>query len=136
MERLTEGGKARRILLDPEAFIKDNFAILSIKDLADYLDVSEEEVKQYQQEADQLSSELTKKLAKLFDDLGSNGYAAADDDRNSEADIKEKAMSILNNPKQFWDDETNKPLTIKGLAKHLGHLFISIKRIMLVFLVS
>ena len=64
MERLTEGGKARRILLDPEAFIKDNFAILSIKDLADYLDVSEEEVKQYQQEADQLSSELTKKLAK------------------------------------------------------------------------
>ena len=29
-------------------------------------------------------------------------------------------MSILNNPKQFWDDETNKPLTIKGLAKLLG----------------
>lgn len=120
MERLTKGGKARRILLDPEAFIKDNFAILTIKDLADYLDVSEEEVKQYQQEADQLSSELTEKLAKLFDDLGSNGYAAANDDQNTEADIKEKTMSILNNPNQFWDDETNKPLTIKGLAKLLG----------------
>lgn len=120
MKRLTEGGKARRILLNPGAFIKDNFAILTIKDLADYLSVSEAKIRQYQQEENQLSPEVIKKLAKLFDEIGSNGYAGADDDQDSAADIKEKVTAILSNPKQFWDDENNKPLTVKGLAKLAG----------------
>lgn len=120
MKRLTEGGKARRILLNPEGFIKDDFAILSIEDLADYLGVSTEKIKQYQQEADQLSPELTKKLASLFDKYGSHDYAGIDDDQDSPADIKEKVTTILNNPKMFWNDETNKPLNVMQLAKLLG----------------
>lgn len=122
MKRLTEGGKARRILLNPGAFLKDDFSVLSIKDLADFLGTSEEKVKQYQQEASQLPKGLVKQLAKLFDDLYGNGnsYAGDDDDQDTDEDVKEKVTGILSNPSQFWDDETSKPLNVKELAKLIG----------------
>lgn len=117
LKRLTEGGKARRILLHPDGFFKDDFRLLTNRDLAEYLQLSGDDVDYYQHHVDQLSPELTKQLAELF-----NRYHGSfeEEDPDTDKDVEEKVKYILNNPQMFWDDEANKPFNTVSFVKLLG----------------
>lgn len=114
---LTNGGKARRILLNPEGFFKDDFNILTSKDLAKYLGVAQSQISEYRRKPNHLPPEREKQLVKLFDDLYGNGYAGSLD--NDDYDVQDKVQEILTNPRQFLD-ENNRPLTMVTLAKMLN----------------
>lgn len=114
---LTKGGKARRILKYPDGFFKDDFRVLTEKDLAEYLGVTEQKVIQYQKHIADLSEKMINKLAKLYDDLSGNGVAVSEE--NDADDVKEKVNEMLNNWRMFLDDE-GKVLTTEKLAKLLG----------------
>lgn len=114
---LTKGGKARRILKYPDGFFKDDFRVLTEKDLAKYLRISDQELSHYQKHTSELTDAMITSLAELYDDLAGNGVAVSEE--NDADDIEEKAIGLLNNWKGFLDEE-GKVLTGDKLAELLG----------------
>lgn len=113
---LTKGGKARRILKYPDGFFKDDFRVLTEKDLAKYLRISDQELSHYQKHTSELTDAMITSLAKLYDDLAGNGVAVSEE--NDADDIEEKAIELLNNWRNFLD-EKGKVLTADKLAELL-----------------